>query len=85
MFILVLSRFSLHIKNNVLKLNQIIVLILEFYYANINNNVPILKWNEVKKVEVYNQLAKYPVFTIAEVEQLTGNSNTAYSLMNRLM
>ena len=85
MFILVLSRFSLHIKNNVLKLNQIIVLILEFYYANINNNVPILKWNEVKKVEVYNQLAKYPVFTIAEVEHLTGNSNTAYSLMNRLM
>ena len=85
MFILVLSRFSLHIKNNVLKLNQIIVLILEFYYANINNNVPILKWNEVKKVEVYNKLAKYPVFTIAEVEQLTGNSNTAYSLMNRLM
>ena len=71
MFILVLSRFSLHIKNNVLKLNQIIVLILEFYYANINNNVPILKWNEVKKVEVYNKLAKYPVFTIAEVEQLT--------------
>jgi len=27
-------------------------------------------------MEVYNQLAKYPVFTIAEVEQLTGNSKT---------
>lgn len=36
-------------------------------------------------MEVYNQLAKYPVFTIAEVEQLTGNSNTAYSLLDRLM
>ena len=36
-------------------------------------------------MEVYNQLAKYPVFTITEVEQLTGNSNTAYSLLDRLM
>lgn len=39
----------------------------------------------MRKVEVYNQLAKYPVFTISEVEQLTGNLNTAYSLLDRLM
>jgi predicted transcriptional regulator of viral defense system len=39
----------------------------------------------VRKVEVYNRLAKYPVFTITEVEKLTGNSNTAYSLLDRLM
>lgn len=36
-------------------------------------------------MEVYNQLAKYPVFTITEVEKLTGNSNTAYSLLDRLI
>lgn len=36
-------------------------------------------------MEVYNQLAKYPIFTITEVEQLTGNLNTAYSLLDRLM
>ncbi len=36
-------------------------------------------------MEVYYQLAKYPVFTITEVAQLTGNSSTAYSLMDRLM
>lgn len=36
-------------------------------------------------MEVYNQLAKYPVFTIGVVEQLTGNSKTAYSLLDRLM
>lgn len=36
-------------------------------------------------MEVYNQLAKYPIFAVAEVEQLTGNSKTAYSLLDRLM
>lgn len=39
----------------------------------------------MRKVEVYNQLAKYPVFTIDEVEKLTGNSKTAYSQLDRLM
>lgn len=34
---------------------------------------------------IYNQLAKYPVFTIDEVEKLTGNIKTAYSQMDRLM
>lgn len=37
------------------------------------------------KMNVYNQLVKYPVFTIDEVEKLTGNSKTAYSQMERLM
>ena len=41
--VLVLSRFSLHMKNNMLELKQIIILILECYYANIKNNVPLLK------------------------------------------
>ena len=36
-------------------------------------------------MDVYNQLAKYPVFTIDEVEKLTGNSKTAYSQLDRLM
>lgn len=36
-------------------------------------------------MSVYNQLAKYPVFTIDEVEKLVGNIKTAYSLLNRLM
>ena len=36
-------------------------------------------------MDVYNQLAKYPVFTINEVEKLTGNSKTAYSQLDRLM
>lgn len=36
-------------------------------------------------MEVYYQLAKYPVFTITEVEEMTGNTNTAYSLMDRLI
>lgn len=36
-------------------------------------------------MEVYNQLVKYPVFTIDEVEQLTGKSKTAYSQLERLM
>jgi len=39
----------------------------------------------VSKVEVYNQLAKYPIFTIAEVERLAGNTKTAYSQLDRLM
>lgn len=34
---------------------------------------------------VYNQLAKYPVFTIVEVEKLTGNTKTAYSQLDRFM
>lgn len=36
-------------------------------------------------MEVYKQLARYPVFTIKEVERLTGNIKTAYSQMDRLM
>lgn len=36
-------------------------------------------------MDVYNQLAKYPVFTIDEVKKLTGNSKTGYSQLNRLM
>ena len=36
-------------------------------------------------MDVYNQLAKYPVFTINEVQKLTGNSKTAYSQLDRLM
>ena len=36
-------------------------------------------------MDVYKQLAKYPVFTIKEVEKLTGNSKTAYSQLDRLM
>ena len=34
---------------------------------------------------VYNKLARYPVFTINEVERLSGNFKTAYSQINRLM
>lgn len=36
-------------------------------------------------MDVYNKLAKYPVFTIDEVEKLAGNSKTAYSQLDRLM
>lgn len=36
-------------------------------------------------MDVYNQLAKYPVFTIDEVELLTGNPKTAYSQLDRFM
>lgn len=36
-------------------------------------------------MDVYNRLAKYPVFTIEEVEKLAGNSKTAYSQLDRLM
>ncbi len=36
-------------------------------------------------MEIYNRLAKYPVFTIDEVQRLAGNSKTAYSKLDRLM
>lgn len=36
-------------------------------------------------MDVYNQLAKYPTFSIDEVERLTGNFKTAYSQLDRLM
>jgi len=36
-------------------------------------------------MDIFNQLAKLPVFTINEVEPLTGNLKTAYSLLGRLM
>lgn len=36
-------------------------------------------------MDVYKQLAKYPVFTIDEVEEMTGNFKTAYSQLDRLM
>lgn len=36
-------------------------------------------------MNVYNELAKYPVFSIDEVEKLTGNVKTAYSQLDRLM
>ncbi len=39
----------------------------------------------MREIDVYSKLAKYPVFTIAEVEMLTGNLKTAYSQLDRLM
>jgi hypothetical protein len=39
----------------------------------------------VSKLDVYSQLAKYPVFTIDEVNKLTGNVKTAYSQLRRLI
>ena len=36
-------------------------------------------------MDVYTQLAKYPVFSINDVIKLTGNEKTAYSQLNRLM
>lgn len=36
-------------------------------------------------MNVYIELAKYPVFTIDEVKKLTGNVKTAYSQLGRLM
>ena len=36
-------------------------------------------------MNVFSQLAKHPVFTIDEVEKLTGNLKTAYSQLERLM
>jgi predicted transcriptional regulator of viral defense system len=40
---------------------------------------------EVIEVNVYKELAKYPVFSIEEVQKLTGNVKTAYSQLYRLM
>jgi predicted transcriptional regulator of viral defense system len=36
-------------------------------------------------MEVYKELAKHPVFSINDVKKLSGNINTAYSQLNRLM
>lgn len=36
-------------------------------------------------MDVLNELAKYPVFTIEEVKNLVGNEKTAYSQLGRLM
>lgn len=36
-------------------------------------------------MDVYSELAKYPVFSIDDVRKLTGNEKTAYSQLNRLM
>ena len=36
-------------------------------------------------MDVFNYLAKYPVFTIDDVKKLAGNEKTAYSQLNRLM
>ena len=43
------------------------------------------KYEGVINVNVYIELAKFPVFSIEDVTNLTGNKNAAYSLMNRLM
>lgn len=45
----------------------------------------ILKRLEVNLVKYYFELAKLGVFSIADVEALTGNKNTAYSTVRRLM
>jgi predicted transcriptional regulator of viral defense system len=36
-------------------------------------------------MDIYTELAKYPVFTIDDVKKLTGNEKTAYSKLDRLM
>lgn len=36
-------------------------------------------------MDVFTELAKYPVFTIADVKKLSGNEKTAYSQLGRLM
>jgi len=36
-------------------------------------------------MKVYKELAKHPVFSINDVKKLSGNINTAYSQLNRLM
>lgn len=36
-------------------------------------------------MDVFTEMAKYPVFTIDDVKRLTGNKKTAYSKMNRLL
>ncbi len=39
----------------------------------------------MRKVNVYTELAKYPVFSIEDAKKLTGNEKTAYSQLDRLM
>lgn len=46
--------------------------------------MPKLK-RKVENMDAYSQLAKVPIFSISEVEKITGNSHSAYSLMSRLM
>ena len=36
-------------------------------------------------MDVFTELAKYPVFTIDDVKKFTDNEKTAYSQLNRLM
>jgi len=36
-------------------------------------------------MKVYKELSRYPVFSIDDVKKLSGNINTAYSQLNRLM
>ena len=36
-------------------------------------------------MDVFTELAKYPVFTIDDVKKLTDNEKTAYSQLDRLM
>ncbi|MCB5230105.1 MAG: hypothetical protein LHW55_00585 [Candidatus Cloacimonetes bacterium] len=36
-------------------------------------------------MDAYRQLARYPIFTAGDVEELTGNKNTAYSLIKSLI
>lgn len=36
-------------------------------------------------MNIYTELAKYPVFSIEDVNEITNNKNTAYSQLNRLM
>jgi len=36
-------------------------------------------------MKVYKELAKHPVFSINDVKKLSGNINTAYSQLNRLI
>lgn len=40
---------------------------------------------EVVKLKGYNELAKYSIFSINDVEKIAGNKKTAYSLIDRLM
>lgn len=36
-------------------------------------------------MDVFNELAKHPVFSIADVKKLIGNEKTSYSQLGRLM
>ncbi|NLK28989.1 MAG: TrmB family transcriptional regulator [Clostridiales bacterium] len=36
-------------------------------------------------MDVYTELAKYPVFSIDDVKKFTGNGKTAYSQLGRLI